>query len=194
MQKHAKDMAILFVVGLLSASGPVAFAQPNPGPTPAAVFDPDANVAAILKVMEATADWALANPAQANPSKRKPTDWTLGTFYAGTMALGGISTNQTYLDAMRRMGETNQWQLGARKYHADDQCVGQTYAELYFHYHNKNMIAPMQERFNDILAHPSGVPTMDFAQPDKKAQELWSWCDSLFMATPAWVRLCGGDG
>ena len=33
------------------------------------------------------------------------------------------------------MGETNDWQLRlSRKYHADDQCIGQICAELYFLY------------------------------------------------------------
>jgi rhamnogalacturonyl hydrolase YesR len=142
------------------------------------------NAQNILAVMQRVADWQLANP-----SLHKPTDWTQGAGYAGFMALAGISGDTKYRDAIMSMAETNGWQLGPRQYHADDQCVGQTYAELYFLYRDPKMITPMREKFDDILAHPSAVTSLDFTQPDKKALEQWSWCDSLFMAPPAWMRL-----
>jgi len=68
-------------------------------------------------------------------------------------------------------------------------CVGQTYVELYLLYRENKMIAPLRERFDFILSHPSDAPGLDFAQPKEKSQELWSWCDALFMAPPVWVRL-----
>ena len=139
---------------------------------------------AVLKTMQRVADWQLAHPA-----KERPDGWVQGAGYAGMMALAGISGDTKYRDAMLAMGEGNGWQLGARMYHADDQCIGQTYAELYFLYRNPKMIAPMRERFDAILAKPSSAPSLDFALPDKKALEQWSWCDSLFMAPPAWLRL-----
>ena len=51
------------------------------------------------------------------------------------------------------------------------------------------MIAPLRERFDAILNKPSDAPSLDFSLPDKKALEQWSWCDSLFMAPPTWLRL-----
>ena len=139
---------------------------------------------AVLKTMQRVADWQLAHPA-----KERPDGWVQAAGYAGMMALAGISGDTKYRDAMLAMGETNGWQLGARAYHADDQCVGQTYAELYFLHRDPKMIAPMRERFDAILAKPSAAPSLDFALPDKKALEQWSWCDSLFMAPPTWLRL-----
>ncbi|HEV2692350.1 MAG TPA: glycoside hydrolase family 88 protein [Verrucomicrobiae bacterium] len=143
----------------------------------------------VLDVMQRVADWQLANP-----SAHKATDWTQGAGFAGFMALEGISGDIKYRQAMLAMGATNDWKLGGRMYHADDQCVGQTYAELYFLYRDPKMIAPMRERFDGILAKPSAAPDLDFKQPDKKALEQWSWCDSLFMAPPAWVRLYAATG
>ncbi len=144
----------------------------------------------ILEVMQRVADWQLANP-----SKHKPTDWTCGAGDAGMMALVGISGDAKYRDAMLAMGATNEWKLGARKFHADDHAVGQTYAELYFLYREPKMIAPLRERFDSILAEPSKVESLDFAQlPKGIAGENWSWCDSLFMAPPAWVRLTAATG
>ena len=139
--------------------------------------------APILDAMQRVADWQLANP-----SAHKPTDWTQGAGYAGMMALAGISGDAKYRDAMYAMGETNQWKPGARKYHADDQCVGQTYAELYLLYRQSKMIAPLRERFDDILANPPTNHSLSFSQPGH-GQQNWSWCDSLFMGPPAWLRL-----
>jgi unsaturated rhamnogalacturonyl hydrolase len=138
----------------------------------------------VLGVMQRVADWQLANP-----SKHSPTDWTQGAGDAGMMALAGISGDAKYRDAMLAMSETNQWKLGSRAYHADDQAVGQTYAELYLLYREPKMLARLRERFDFTLSHPSDATNLDFSQPRGKASELWSWCDSLFMAPPAWVRL-----
>ena len=144
--------------------------------------------AAILAVMQRVADWQLANPAT-NP----PAGWVQAAGDAGMMALAGISGDAKYRDAMLALGETNRWQLGPRKYHADDQCIGQTYAELYFLYREPKMIVPMRARFDDILANPPATTNLDFSQKGH-GQELWSWCDSLFMAPPAWLRLYAATG
>ena len=81
----------------------------------------------VLAAMQRVADWQLANP-----SKHKLTDWTQAAGDAGFMALAGIAGDAKYRDAMLAVGATNDWQLGPRKFHADDHCIGQTYAELYF--------------------------------------------------------------
>ncbi|MGH7990129.1 MAG: glycoside hydrolase family 88 protein, partial [Limisphaerales bacterium] len=41
---------------------------------------------------------------------------------------------------------------------------------------------------------PSTAASLDFRQRHGRATELWSWCDSLFMAPPAWVRLYAATG
>ena len=83
---------------------------------------------AVLTAMERVADWQLENP-----SRHRPDDWTEAAGYTGMMALAGISADRKYRDAMVAMGEANCWKPGRRVYHADDHCVGQTYAELYLH-------------------------------------------------------------
>jgi len=159
----------------LAAGTTLSSAAPSPGP------------AEILAVMERAADWQLANP-----SKHKPTDWTQGAMYAGMMALDQISSSPRFREAMVRMGEANQWQLGPRKYHADDHIVGQTYVELWQRSKDPKMIAPLRERFDAILASPRDFATLDFKQ--KGIGDLWSWCDALFMAPPAWARLSAATG
>ena len=142
----------------------------------------------ILNVMERVADWQMTNP-----SKHPLTDWTQGAYDAGMMALVGISGNSKYLDAMKSMGEKNDWQPGPRLYMADDQCIGQTYAELYLRYRENKMINSMQSQFDEILSNPPRV-SLDFNQPGNKKLDVWSWCDALFMAPPAWIRLYAATG
>lgn len=141
---------------------------------------------AILAAMERVADWQLANP-----SRHRATDWTQGAGYTGFMALAGISANPKYREAMIAMGEKNAWQPGPSVYHADDHCVAQAYAELYLQSREPKMIAPFKERFDFILANPK-EGSLDFKTPGN--QQRWSWCDALFMAPPAWLRMWVATG
>jgi rhamnogalacturonyl hydrolase YesR len=144
---------------------------------------------AVVSIMERVADWQLANP-----STHSPTDWTQGAGDAGMMALANISGSHRFLEAMLKTARANEWKLGPRPYHADDHCVGQTYAELCLRSKDPAMLAPMRERFDWILAHPSG-DNLDFdatRNPDRL--DRWSWCDSLFMGPPAWIRLYAATG
>lgn len=155
--------------------------------TPVEAIAAETSPKTVLEVMQRVADWQLAHP-----SKHRADDWTQGAGYAGFMALAGISSDAKYRDAMIKMGESNAWKLGKDKFNADHQCVGQTYAELYLLQRDPKWIAPMRADFNHILAHPSGVPTLDFKREGYAG--LWSWCDSLFMAPPAWIRLYAATG
>ncbi|HEY3762070.1 MAG TPA: glycoside hydrolase family 88 protein [Verrucomicrobiae bacterium] len=175
-------MALLILIAGFSCVG----AQPDlVTDTITTALSPEIKPLLVLTAMQRVADWQLAHPA-----KYKPTDWTQGAGYAGFMALAGISGDAKYRDAMLAVAESNQWQLGPRQYVADDHCVGQLYTELYFLYRDPKMLAPMRERFDSILANPlaPGTSSLDFSQPGH-ARDLWSWCDSLFMGPPTWMRL-----
>jgi chondroitin AC lyase len=141
----------------------------------------------VLALMERVADWQIAHPA-----KYRATDWTQGALYAGIMALDTISPSPRFREAMRQVGESNRWKLGPSHYNADDQCVGQMYAELSQRLGNTNLIAPMRAQFDSILEKPSPVTSLDFTR--REAGDRWSWCDSLFMAPPAWTRLSSATG
>lgn len=142
--------------------------------------------AAVLAIMERVADWQLAHP-----STHAPDDWTQGVGDAGFMALSNLAPTHKYRDAMVAMGASNAWRPGKRVYHADDQVVGQTYAELYLQMREPAMISPLRERLDDILAHPRSG-SLDFSAPGN--QERWSWCDALFMGPPTWMRMYAATG
>jgi unsaturated rhamnogalacturonyl hydrolase len=158
-------------------------------PPPANAGGQETAPAGILAIMERAADWQLANP-----SRHPATDWTQAVGSAGMMALAGISGNGKYWDAMRAMGDAAHWQPGPRLYDADDYCIGQTYVELNFHFREKAMIAPLQARFDEILAKPAPFHGLESGKDHPDARDNWSWCDSLFMAPPAWVRLYAATG
>ncbi|HEY1718856.1 MAG TPA: glycoside hydrolase family 88 protein [Verrucomicrobiae bacterium] len=137
----------------------------------------------VLAQMQRVGDWQLAHSAT-----ERTTGWIQAVGDVGMMALAGISGDPKYRDAMLAKGETNGWQLAeyrGRKYHADDQCYGQVCAELYFLYRENRMIGPMREKFDWILANPPANPSLDH----KFGENQWTWCDALFMAPPAWLRL-----
>jgi rhamnogalacturonyl hydrolase YesR len=173
---------------ILVASTGIAYCQPE-----AASVPPGSTVelkpATVLQLMEHVADWQLANP-----SAHEPTDWTQAAGDAGMMALADISASPRFLEAMRKMADGNGWKLGPRPYVADDHCVGQAYAELFFRFRDPAMVAPMREQFDWVLAHPkkNGLDFDATRNPDRL--DRWSWCDSLFMAPPAWVRLSAATG
>ena len=150
---------------------------------------PDISPKAVLGTMEQVAGWELAHP-----DTNAATGWIQGAGEAGFMALAGISGDAKYRDAMLALGETNDWNLGSRLYDADDHCVGQTWAELYLLYREPKMIAPLRAKLDGILAQPSAVTSLEFTRPQSKARENWSWCDSLFMGPPTWVRLYAATG
>jgi unsaturated rhamnogalacturonyl hydrolase len=142
----------------------------------------------VLAVMQRVGDWQLAHP-----DTNRPTGWIQAVGDVGMVALAGISGDPKYRDAMLAKGEKDGWQLPeyrGRKYHADDQCIGQVWAELYLLCREPAMIAPMREHFDWIMANPPKTQSLDH----KVGEDQWSWCDSLFMAPPAWLRLYTATG
>ena len=149
---------------------------------------PDAK--AIRDVMQRVADWQLVNPS-ASSNRYTEDCWTWGAFYTGLMAYSRMAENPKYHDYLMAMGKRFDWKPAKRIYHADDHCVSQTYLELYMRHHDPAMLKPTQERMDYILAHPS---TNDMHFKVKGATDRWSWCDSLFMSPPVWVRLYAAAG
>jgi unsaturated rhamnogalacturonyl hydrolase len=173
MKRFACIIGLCAVTVLFAAAA--AGAQDPPAVAPA--FSPAIERAAILNVMTAAADWQLANP-----SKHAAYDWTQAAFYTGMMALAGVSDSPKYFDAMKAMGEKNQWRPGLRPGHADDYAVIATYAKIYERDKDKAMLAPALALFNflasrkydESLVWGGAIETRELA-----------WCDALFMGPPA---------
>jgi len=145
----------------------------------------------VLAAMRNVGIWQLANP-----SRKDPTCWEKGALYTGMMALGDLAPEPEYRAAMMDVGRTNSWKLGPMMYHADDHAVGQMYCEMYSLYRDQAMIASTLKRFDRILANPSPGKVQDrINEKNIRAGIMrWWWCDALFMAPPAWIRLYAATG
>jgi rhamnogalacturonyl hydrolase YesR len=174
---------LILCAALLGAcASPVALAAAPTAPLHASAPTP----AAVLALIERVADWQLGHPS-AHPADH----WTEGVGDAGMMALANLAGTHKYRDAMLAMGARNGWRPGERPFHADDEVVGQTYAELYLQLREPAMLAPLRARFDAILAQPP-KGSLEFTVAGN--QDRWSWCDALFMGPPAWARMSAATG
>ncbi|WP_161976494.1 glycoside hydrolase family 105 protein [Mycolicibacterium sp. CH28] len=163
----------LFTVEMLLAGWMLFTPAATSAAAPPADLDPDS----VLHIMASAADWQLAHP-----STHPLDDWTQATFDAGVMALAEVVPDGKYLDAMRKMGETNQWRPGPQKHYADDWAVLATYAKLFMVDKDKRMLEPGLDLFNFLVTQPFNEPLI--WQNDIVTREL-AWCDALFMGPPA---------
>ncbi|HPF52610.1 MAG TPA: glycoside hydrolase family 88 protein [Draconibacterium sp.] len=129
----------------------------------------------IKKVMQKTLDWQLKHP------KHQLYDWTNGAFYAGVFAAYETTQSPKIWDALVEMGEANEWKPGPRLKHADDHVICQTYIDMYRVSHEKKMVEPFAETMVKFMKTPF--------QPEGIQKITWWWCDALFMAPPAFVKL-----
>lgn len=129
----------------------------------------------IKKAMTKAAFWQLANP------KHELKDWTNGAFYAGISAAYNTTGDKKLLNAMIEMGEKNQWKPGPRLQHADDHVICQTYIDVYRIKKDRKMIDPFIKTMDEFMATPYDAKDIQ--------KTTWWWCDALFMAPPALVKL-----
>jgi len=130
--------------------------------------------------MTKAALWQFANP------KHELFDWTNGAFYAGVSAAYKTTGNRKLLDEMIKMGSVNQWKPGPRLQHADDIAICQTYVDLFRIEKEKSMIQPFINNMEKFLVTPFPVNGIQ--------KITWWWCDALFMAPPALVKLSVSTG
>jgi unsaturated rhamnogalacturonyl hydrolase len=129
----------------------------------------------IERAMTKAVVWQFSHP------KHELYDWTNGAFYAGVSAAYRAIGEKDLLEAMIRMGEANQWKPGPRLQHADDIAICQTYIDVFRIKKDQAMIQPLVDNMNKFLVTPFPVKGIE--------QITWWWCDALFMAPPALVKL-----
>jgi unsaturated rhamnogalacturonyl hydrolase len=157
----------------LSAAG----SQPDQ-PGPLARLSPRLKRRDILNAMRKVADWQL----QESQGKYN-IDWTYAALYDGLLAASVATGDSRYRDPVLEVARQNQWQLGPRLGHADDEAVGFTYLAFYAAHHDSAMLAPTRDNLDKVLA-----------RPDDPQHLLWWWCDALFMAPPVLAQLTIATG
>jgi unsaturated rhamnogalacturonyl hydrolase len=134
--------------------------------------------AAVHSAMRKVADWQVSRIEEA-PSQ----DWTFATLYVGLIAAAQTLHEERYKDAVLQVAEHDQWKLGPRVTHADDQAIGQAYLLLNRDDPAPGHIAPMRTQFDQLMQIP-----------DDPKKPVWWWCDALFMAPPVWAQLASETG
>ncbi|MEA2708520.1 MAG: hypothetical protein QOF78_1121 [Phycisphaerales bacterium] len=195
MNRSFAAVVLVAVFLCLSADAPAQQTAPPP-----ALPQRDA----VIAIMRKAADYQLAE--QKKPKKREPSttratapttgpttkkkkpqkeaanDWIRATFYTGVMALHDTTKDSKYRDAAIAWGEKAKWTPPRDKRHADALACGQTYCELFFLEGDAKMIAPFRAAVDRMI------------ETKKPGRVDWWWCDSLYMAPPAFVRLSRATG
>ena len=138
----------------------------------------------IKNVCDAVVTWQFKHQKEV---KHHPLDWTNGALYRGVIEWGKVSGNEECYKFIQQIGETYNWNMWDRVYHADDICVGQTFIEMYRLFGEKKMIQPVMERAYYVANHPSKAPLLKTDAIG--TSERWSWADALFMAPPVYAAL-----
>jgi len=169
---------VFVVSALILWAGVTQLAAAQPSQPPA--FSTDLTRSAVRRVVTAAADWQLAHP-----SEHAPYDWTVAAFYTGMMALTQVRDSpdsQKYYDAMKTMGERNQWRPGLRPGHADDYAVIATYAKIFQREKDRKILEPSLALFDFLTTLPFNEP---LTWGNGIETREWAWCDALFMGPPA---------
>ena len=132
----------------------------------------------VTETMRSVREYQLARL----PDDRTLRGWQHCAFYVGMMAAYRATGEQAYLDSTRAWAERNEWQFGPRKRHADHQCVGQVYLELYEETPEAYRIGPTRSAIRKVTNDP------------RPGHEVWDWADALFMAPPVLARLGAATG
>jgi rhamnogalacturonyl hydrolase YesR len=150
----------------------------EPGPL-ATDLSPAMRQRDIRHAMRKVADWQIGY----SQSKYNQ-DWTYAPLYLGLIATTATTGDSRYLDSVLRASEQFQWKLWHyRPDHADDEAIGQVYEALYAEHPDPVRIADVRATFDELLL-----------RSDDPAQDLWWWCDALFMAPPAMAKLSALTG
>ena len=153
--------------------------QPDdPGPL-ATGLSPAMKRKAILAAMKKVADWQLKQ-AEGHYNIQ----WTYAALYDGLLAASRVTGDNRYRDRVLQVATENQWKLGPRFAHADDEAIGLTYLTFYAEDPGSSeRLEPTQEGMDKLLA-----------RPDDSKENLWWWCDALYMAPSVLAQLAIATG
>lgn len=129
----------------------------------------------IVEKMALVNDYWLS--VNGNPGNNK---WARAAYFTGCMDFYKIYPDQRYWNYMIYWADLNKWGLYDRPgntRHADDQCAGQVYYDLY----NLDSIK-IESRLTAIKNNVS-------AMVNSIEKDDWWWVDALYMAMPIFTRL-----
>lgn len=143
----------------------------------------------VLRMMKKVADWQMKDY---DKKHSRDTNWENGALFVGMSHWAELAkrncNDRSYYDWLLKIGKRNQWQPGPRMYHADDVTVTQTWLRLSEVYEEPSYAYPTIARFDFLVSHRSSSD-LDFRKNLPDLFTRWSWCDALYMAPPAFIKL-----
>lgn len=139
--------------------------------------------------MEATSQWQINNSPRVMelPSgivePLTTHNWVRATFLSGLMAYYDVTQNEETFNYINTLCQGVDYELGERPRHADEFAIGRVYTDIYLKTGDKKVIEKMQKRIDWIIEEPMRGSEVGWNHDN------WSWCDALFMAPPAWLKL-----
>jgi rhamnogalacturonyl hydrolase YesR len=105
-------------------------------------------------------------------------DWARSTYMTGNLALHRLTGDVRYRSYAEQWAEAADYRLGGATptRHADDQCAGQVFNELYDLEPDPAKVASIDEALAAMVDGPS------------TARDDWWWVDALHMAMPTFVQ------
>ncbi len=168
---------------------PADCAAPPCGGGGAAGVGPDAGssleyppVDRVVDAMVLANQWFMhrhPDPGDPAPGNRPSNLWTRAVYYEGLLALYALVPEASYYEYAVEWGNDNDWSLRDlfEPDHADPQCAGQTYIDLYQLDDGNH-----PEWIRDITASIDAMVTSPVV-------DSWTWIDALQMSMPVFVRL-----
>jgi rhamnogalacturonyl hydrolase YesR len=140
---------------------------------------------AVKDIMRRACDYQLRIQAEDRATTKADInyEWVRGAFYTGEMVMTSATGDMKYQEAALKYGNDMKWQLAKPDTrHADWQCVGQMFLEMYMIKHDPTMMAGIKANIDRQMADP------------KPGRVDWWWCDSLYMCPPVLTRLAAATG
>ncbi|WP_417624298.1 glycoside hydrolase family 88/105 protein [Paremcibacter congregatus] len=169
---------------------------------------------AVQNALKMVADWQLAQyDVKTNmfyedaSADGHPQGWVYAALYVGLNSWAEVAPTKDYMEAMRHLGQVNEWKHAPRPYNADDYAIGQMYIDLYEEYQDPQMLAPTKDLLDMIEAYPRTNVSLEFTKLKGAdgaylkeihgpwvykvvpCQSRWCWADSLFMGPPVWAHM-----
>ena len=126
------------------------------------------------------ADWQLTQS-----SWNSGRNWEHGALYAGMMAAYEATKDELYMDKTRQWAQQYSWRMGSDSRHADNHACAQGYLELYLLDAQDPVRYAHSKSVNDIMVND----LRRFSCNVSSGNNVWWWCDALFMAPPVLARL-----
>ena len=143
--------------------------------------------------IRSAAEYQLGLYGQNIPTK----NWLVGTFFSSFVAAYEQTGDAWYLQQAMTWGERSEWDIN-NEFHADDVCPGQTYLDLYFLKGGDEKMANLKAKLEPLLDRETlkAGELHDWQKKDEPfiGRNIWSWCDSLYMAPPVYARMGKATG